>query len=269
MKQCLSAVRCPVCKKHVFMRGNSLICKKGHCFDLSKTGYVNFCAARDDTYPRSLFESRQRIYRAGFYEPLIREIADILNKHVTAPSPLIVDAGCGEGYFLSRIIDSFSCRGIGFDISKEAIRLASRLSKDILWMVADLGDIPVKNGQAAAILNILTPASYAEFGRVLTKGGIIIKAVPGSGYLRELRELAGSRLQSGDYSNSSTIDYFKQNARLVEQRHISWNLPLTPEQARDIARMTPMLSHVDAEELEIEKLTAISMEMDVLVGQAK
>ena len=48
MKQCLSAVRCPVCKKHVFMRGNSLICKKGHCFDLSKTGYVNFCAARDD-----------------------------------------------------------------------------------------------------------------------------------------------------------------------------------------------------------------------------
>ena len=72
MKQCLSAVRCPVCKKHVFMRGNSLICKKGHCFDLSKTGYVNFCAARDDTYPRSLFESRQRIYQAGFYEPLIR-----------------------------------------------------------------------------------------------------------------------------------------------------------------------------------------------------
>ena len=30
--------------------------------------------------------------------------------------------------------------------------------------------------------------------------------------------------------------------------------------------MTPMLSHVDAEDLEIEKLTAISMEMDVLVG---
>ena len=87
MKQCLSAVRCPVCKKHVFMRGNSLICKKGHCFDLSKTGYVNFCAARDDTYPRSLFESRQRIYQAGFYEPLIREIVSILNKHVTAPSP--------------------------------------------------------------------------------------------------------------------------------------------------------------------------------------
>ncbi len=268
MKKCLSAVRCPLCQKHVFMKGNSLICKKGHCFDLAKTGYVNFCAAKDDTYPRSLFESRQRVYQDGFYEPLIKAITGILKQHISTPSPLVVDAGCGEGYFLEQIVSRFPSRGIGFDISKEAVRMASKTSKDILWMVADLSDIPVKNGQANAILNILTPASYAEFARVLTKGGLIIKAIPGAAYLKELRELAGSHLQHSDYSNQSTIDYFQQNARLIEQKHIEWSLPLRPDQALDISRMTPMLSHVDPAALPLERLNTITREMDVLIGEA-
>ncbi len=269
MKQCLSALRCPLCSKHMFMRSGSLICKKGHCFDLAKTGYVNFSASRDDTYPRSLFESRQRIYRSGFYRPLTDEITDILSRRVGVPSPLIVDAGCGEGSVLNRVTEDFPSRGIGFDISREAIRLASRLSKDILWMVADLGNIPVKNGQAAAILNILSPANYAGFARILTKGGMIIKAVPGGGYLKELRALAGDRLKADDYSNEGTIEYFKQHARLIEHRQLSWALPLAPEQARDIARMTPMLSQVDREALDLDSLREISMEMDLLVGEAK
>ena len=268
MKQCLSALRCPVCKKHMFMRDHSLICKKGHCFDLAKTGYVNFSAAKDDTYPRALFESRQRIHQAGFYDPLIEAVTGILQQRLTALSPLIVDAGCGEGFILSRTVKRFPSRGIGFDISREAIRLASRLSKDILWMVADLGDIPIKNGQAAAILNILTPAAYGEFARVLTKGGLIIKAVPGSAYLKELRELAGDKLQHTEYSNQPTIDYFKQNARLIETRRLAWSLPLSPEQAEDIARMTPMLSHVDVKTLDLGRLTKITIEMDLLVGEA-
>lgn len=268
MKQCLSAIRCPLCEKHMFLRGGSLICKKGHCFDLAKSGYVNFCAAKDETYPRALFESRQRVYRAGFYRPLTDEIAAVLSRYIekTEPAPLLVDAGCGEGFFLTEILRRFPGRGIGFDISKEAVRLASRLSSDILWMAADLGNIPVKNGQASALLNILTPANYAEFSRVLQKGGLLIKVIPGPGYLKELRALAAPSLRSGGYSGEATLAYFKQNARLIETRSLAWSRPLDPASARDIARMTPMLSHVDIERLPLDSLTEISMEMEILIG---
>ncbi len=269
MKQCVSALRCPLCHKHMSLRGGSLLCRKGHCFDLSRTGYVNFAAARDDTYPRALFESRRRVYESGFYSPLTEEIASVLASSLAPadPSALIVDAGCGEGRFLCDILARFPARGIGFDISREAVRLASRLSGDILWAVADLGDIPIGNGQAAALLNILTPANYAEFARVLQKGGLLIKVIPGPGYLQELRALAAGRLRREEHSAQATADYFRQHARLIESRRLAWSRPLIPAMAVDIARMTPMLSHVDLSSLPLDSLTEISMEMEVLVGE--
>lgn len=33
--------QCPICTKSMDIQGNSLICRHGHCFDISRYGYVN------------------------------------------------------------------------------------------------------------------------------------------------------------------------------------------------------------------------------------
>jgi len=249
------------------MRQSSLICKKGHCFDLAKQGYVNFQAARDATYSKELFRSRQAVYEAGFYNPLIAALEDIIKEHIKKPTPLILDAGCGEGYFLSRILQDQPAGKIGFDISRDAIRLAASKPGDILWMVADINNIPVKNGTVDVMLDILTPASYAEFDRVLTKGGLLIKVLPGADYLKELRVLAHRGEQSEEYSNEKTRDYFLCHVKLVGEKNLCYQVNLSDALALDFARMTPLTEHIEVDSLPLDKLSCITISLDILFGR--
>lgn len=267
MKQYLSTIRCPLCHKHVFLRQNSIICKKGHCFDLAKQGYVNFHAAIDEAYSKDLFKARQNIYEAGFYQPLIQSIESIIKEEVKKPDPLLLDAGCGEGYFLSQILKSEAIGKIGFDISRDAIKLAAAKFREILWMVADINNIPVKNGIVDVLLDILTPSNYAEFKRVLTKGGILIKVLPGANYLKELRDLVQSELQSEEYSNQKIRDYFLRHVRLDGEKKLNYQVNLSGSQALDFARMTPMTQHIQLDNLPLDKLSYMTIELDVLVGR--
>ena len=73
--------------------------------------------------------------------------------------------------------------GIGIDLAKEGIAAASKAYPGIIWSVADLAAMPFADAQIDAILNILSPANYAEFNRLLKPGGIVVKVVPESGYL--------------------------------------------------------------------------------------
>ncbi len=54
--------KCPVCGVTMALRNHdSMICKNRHCFDLSKTGYLNLLASRSNAvYSKELFESRHR-----------------------------------------------------------------------------------------------------------------------------------------------------------------------------------------------------------------
>lgn len=62
-----------------------------------------------------------------------------------------------------------------------------------MWFVADLANLPIADQSVAVIMNILSPANYQEFKRVLVDDGLIIKVVPRSDYLAELREAIGKK----------------------------------------------------------------------------
>ncbi|WP_377570392.1 hypothetical protein [Paenibacillus farraposensis] len=47
-----------------------------------------------------------------------------------------------------------------------------------LWYVADLAHCPFASQQFDGILKILSPSNYAEFTRVLTEEGCILKVIP-------------------------------------------------------------------------------------------
>ncbi|WHT49041.1 methyltransferase domain-containing protein [Sporosarcina thermotolerans] len=104
--------------------------------------------------------------------------------------PVLLDAGCGEGSHLCAIHSQLQIEsvGIGIDLAKEGISAASKAYPGIIWSVADLAAMPFQDFQIDVILNVLSPANYAEFNRILKRGGIVVKVVPESGYLQELRE---------------------------------------------------------------------------------
>ncbi|MEI3415954.1 MAG: hypothetical protein V8Q88_12410 [Christensenellales bacterium] len=55
---------------------------------------------------------------------------------------------------------------IGFDLAKEAILLAAKSDKKAAYFVADLAAIPIADGCCDVVLDVFTPANYAQFGRI-------------------------------------------------------------------------------------------------------
>ena len=95
---------------------------------------------------------------------------------------------------------------IGFDLSKEAVLLAAKGDRRSTYFVGDLANIPLADGCCDAVLDVFTPANYAQFGRILKKkDGVLIKLAPRPGYLRQLREAAGGRLAA--YDGAPVSDY--------------------------------------------------------------
>lgn len=159
-------MQCPVCGAAVSVCQNSLICKGRHCFDFSKKGYLNLAPSHNqekEKYGAELFESRGMILQGGFYQPVLQAIAGCLK------TPFVLaDVGCGEGYYSRALAAQFPDSTFwGLDISRDAITAAARHGTAAHWLVADLKHIPFADASVDVLLDVLTPADYAEFGRVL------------------------------------------------------------------------------------------------------
>ena len=259
--------RCPICQGRLRAGETSLRCEAGHDFALSRKGYVDFCpAAKAGAYDESLFESRERFITGGFYESMLAYIRDMLQR--LAPEGPLLDAGCGEGSFLKAILPDPAIRiGLGVDLSRPGIRRASRGGGGWLWAVGDLAKLPVQTGAAGAILNILSPANYPEFARVLSPAGAVLKVVPGEGYLQEVRALAKDRLRRESYSNERVVKLFEDRFRVLERREIRETFPLTEAQAADLIAMTPLTQGIEKEQLDVAALRSVTIHLHILAGR--
>lgn len=252
---------CPLCKKNMNVNAsNSLTCINGHSFDLSKQGYINMLLGSVKTdYDKEMLESRNIICKSGFFDPMIQEVSSLMLKEAPGDSLqecIILDAGCGEGSHLAGTLANLrnetgiTFEGVGIDISKEGIRIASRDYIYAIWCVADLSKMPFKDKQFDAILNILSPSNYSEFNRVLKDKGTLIKVVPGSEYLIELRRRFFNETDKQTYSNDKVIQHFSNNYNLIEKRRVLYNVILQDENVGHLLRMTPLLWNVKKEKVE-------------------
>lgn len=261
---------CPLCGNALSpQNGASLVCIKGHCFDVAKKGYVNFAPQKKHRmYEAALFESRQRAFLAGFYETPLQALCEVAARHIGTTAPVLVDAGCGEGYYALGIRRFFGeeAEVFGLDIEKDAIHLAARGGNDVKWLVADLSRIPLKDGCVDAVFNIFSPANYAEFRRVLKQNGIVVKAVPGEHYLTEIRQAAAEQLKSSAYSPARVADHFEGYLSTVERVRVKNTFPLTREQLFDFLTLTPMMFGVDKAKLKTEDIHEITIDVEILIG---
>src|SRR5690554_89095 len=276
-----SFFKCPVCNETMSMNNfGSLTCSSKHNFDLSKKGYLNLLTSSNTpVYSKELFEARHRVCEAGFYTPLIDEVAktiDEYKKSMNYEKMNILDAGCGEGSHIysifQRLRENQNYTYVGVDISKDSINIAARNNVDIIWCVADLARLLFQNKKVDVLLNILSPANYSEFDRILNDKGIVIKIVPGSNYLKELREMLYIDKKVSNYSNSKVISYFKEKLDVEGIQNINYKFNINKEVLPYLIRMTPLTWGKSIERLDDicqKDISSISVDLTLIIGMKK
>ncbi|MDD9269278.1 putative RNA methyltransferase [Paenibacillus sp. GCM10023248] len=270
---------CPLCKKQMQMiHLRSLVCSNQHCFDIAKQGYMNLLSRASNTkYDQKIFEDRRVISKRGLFNPLHAAVSDIIRSQLPSYEPIsILDAGCGEGTHLNNILIEIKRKklnpllAVGIDISKEGIRLAAAEYSDVIWCVADIANSPFANQQFKFILNILSPANYSEFQRLMTDHGLVIKVVPERDYLKELREIFYQGSDKQVYSNSLTIRHFSEQFKLLDVASIRYQVNLSGPLIEPLLGMTPLSWGTSKERIEKiarMNLKQVTMDFKILIGK--
>ncbi|MET3574993.1 putative RNA methyltransferase [Bhargavaea ullalensis] len=277
LSEIADSLRCPICGSPVSVDGRpALICTEHHSFDIAKQGYVNMLSRSPAAvYSKELFEARRRIITgSGMYAPLHRVLAEELPAPSGEGDCVIADLGSGEGSHLDQVLRlaGTGLKGVGLDIAKEGVRLAARDYEDIAWVVGDLAASPFAGGKTDVILNILSPSNYSEFKRMLRPGGKLIKVIPATGYLKEIREAVHGDDERSEYSNEQTVSLFGRNFHCVKKIPIRHEAKLERAMLNDLIQMTPLGWTNDRNKVELflgRELPAITVELDILIGTAK
>lgn len=266
-EEALRLLRCPKCGGALTRRDRSLVCPQAHCYDIARQGHVNLApGARESFYTKALFESRACVFEAGIYEPVVQAMTRVLGAHLPQAGGALLDAGCGEGYYLLRVCPERTPVRMGFDLCKEAVRLAAGREKRASFFVADLANIPVAQGSFDAVLDVFTPANYAQFRRVLRPGGVVVKLAPRRDYLIQLRRAAAGLLRHEEYDGAQVERYAGEHMKLLDTQAITYTLPVDGELAFHLARMTPMLAGIDVSRLDLSGVTQITIDETMIIG---
>ena len=158
LDECL---RCPLDQRPLQLQGRTLRCEQGHSFDVARQGYVNLLGAgdkrsRDPGDSKEMIVARREFLEAGHYAPVADTLGELLHARLVEGAR-VVDAGCGEGYYLHRLYEQIdrAVRGAvhitGYDISKWALQAGARRFP-ATWVVASNRSIPLADNSADLLL---------------------------------------------------------------------------------------------------------------------
>lgn len=191
----LTLLTCPVrdCGAPLERRDRSLVCPRGHSFDLARSGYANLLQPQDRRSkrpgdPRQAVEARRRLLDAGHGAPLLRALREEIAALGLPAGAAILDVGCGEGYCLGSIAREINSEAHGVDLAAEAVDLAARRYPEATWIVANADrSLPYATGAFDLILSIDARLNPAAMRRILKPEGRLLIAVPAPDDLVELR----------------------------------------------------------------------------------
>src|SRR4051812_22966184 len=132
---------CPVreCQLELVGEARRLVCPRGHSFDFARSGYVNLLQPQErrsknpgDT-PVAV-AARRRLHDLGITAPLLQAIVEMSG---ATRQDVVLDAGCGDGFYLGSIAGRTGCEAYGVDISIPAIDAAACRYPGVEWVVAN------------------------------------------------------------------------------------------------------------------------------------
>lgn len=236
----------------------SLVCSAGHTYDINRKGYVDLRRAdyHSEHYTADFFSARRSILESGLYSELINTLQKTI-KCFDIDTDHAADVGCGDG-FITRALGL----GTGIDISLEAIAAAARGGGATRWVCADGAHLPLVAGTTSSIFNIFAPARYEGFAAACP-GGLLVKIIPGSRHMRQLRTLVGLDPET----HSQALSLFEDNVTLIEQFETEKTVALDDTvTAAKLLAMSPVGFSGDSS-VPLENLTEITTHSHVLVGR--
>ncbi len=223
---------CPVRDCHLPLARESRrwVCPRSHSFDVARSGYINLLQPQDrrsrqpgDT--TDAVNGRRRLHDLGVTRPLLRAIAELATPK---PGDIVLDAGCGDGFYLGTLTHESGFDAHGVDISIPAVDAAARRYPGCLWIVANADRfIPYADRSFSLILSITARMNTAEFRRLLRHDGRLLVAIPAPDDLIELRGAGRDRA-------ARTIETFTPEFKVIDQRRVSTTADLDAAAVQDV-----------------------------------
>jgi 23S rRNA (guanine745-N1)-methyltransferase len=210
--------------------GRRLLCTRGHSFDFARSGYINLLQPQERRSKQpgdtaAAVAGRRRLHDRGVTDPLLRAIAEIM---VASPREIVLDAGCGDGFYLGTLARQTGFDAHGVDISIPAIDVAARRYPGCEWIVANADRVvPYADRSFSIVLSITGRMNAREFRRVLRDDGRLLVAIPAPEDLLELRGAGRDRV-------ARTIETFVHDFALVNRRRITTTADLDAAAVHDV-----------------------------------
>jgi len=256
---------CPVCGGILSESEKLYRCAKNHSFDKARSGYVNLLSVRQKHAKlpgdnAEMVRARRDFLNHDYYQHLQKSLCEAVLKYMPSGGVLL-DAGCGEGYYTRKISASLpeesSCLGI--DISKSAADLAARADKKTRYAVGSVFHLPVGDQKIDLLVSVFAPYCGSEFLRVLKSGAYLIMVIPSAKHLWELKTAVYDQPyenQVRDYA----LDGFAFREKIISEKEIFIS---DPEDIQNLFQMTPYAYRTSAHERErLEKLQSLHVRTD-------
>ncbi len=223
---------CPVreCHEALLREERRLRCPRGHSFDIARSGYINLLQPQERRSKQpgdsaAAIAARRRLHDRGVTAPLLEAIARSVD---ASPDDIVLDAGCGDGFYLGRLAAQTGCQAHGVDISIPAVDAAARRYPACEWIVANADRfVPYADRSFSIVLSITGRMNAGEFRRVLRDDGLLLVAIPAPEDLIELRGSGRDRV-------ARTVAAFAHEFTLTDHGRVSAAADLDAAAVQDV-----------------------------------
>lgn len=259
---------CPLCNLALNDQEKLYRCDNNHSFDLAKENYLNllpvqFKHSKNPGDNKAMVNARREFLEKGYYQPLVDKIFSLYQKHmaVTTLPPIILDAGCGEGYYTHQH-KTANNTVYGVDIAKEAIKKAGKKYPECHFSVATLSKLPFAAQQFSWLFSIYAPILEAEFTRVLAQEGYLLTVTPAKQHLMQLKQKIYHDAKEHN-EEKLTIEHLT----LIHQENVSYTMTLkSGEDTLNLLSMTPFAFKAsDAVKTELLSINNFQCQADFLI----
>ncbi len=223
---------CPVrgCHLALTRMERRALCPRGHSFDVARSGYINLLQPQDRRSKQPgdaalIVAARRRLHDRGVTEPLLQAIAQM---SMASPGDIVLDAGCGDGFYLGSLARQTGCAGHGVDISIPAVNAAARRYPACEWIVANADRfVPYAGRCFSLVLSITARMNAGEFRRILRDDGRLLVAIPAPDDLIELRGRGRDRV-------ARTVETFAHDFTLLDRQRVTTTADLDAAAVQDV-----------------------------------